>query len=240
MKKISKIFKNIFLVIISGILVLATGMFGINSYVKLKTKNKIMSVPEAGDLSDVDCIVVLGAAVKNGDTPSQMLRDRLDKAIEVYNEGAAPKIIVSGDHGEQYYNEVGVMKNYLVERGIPSSDVFMDHAGFSTYDTMYRAKYIFKVEKIVVITQTYHMYRSLYIANKLGIEAYGVSALDTRYAGQTKRDIREFVAIDKDFVKTIFKPEALIGGEEIPVSGDGDVTNDIDFQPKDKTSEQKN
>ena len=219
------------LVIISMVMMIGVLLLGVNSFVKLKVRNKIINVEDTCELEDVDCIIVLGAAVKNGNTPSRMLSDRLDKSLEVYKTGCTSKILVSGDHGDKYYNEVGVMKNYLIDEGVESSNIFMDHAGFSTYDTMYRAKNIFKAKKVVIVTQQYHLYRALYIAEKLGIEAYGVSALDVRYAGQTKRDIREFLAIDKDFVKVIFKPEAAIMGEEIPIDGDGDVTNDVEAQP---------
>ena len=83
---------------------------------------------------------------------------------------------MSGDHGRVSYDEVNTMKDYAINDGIPSDDIFMDHAGFSTYDSMYRAKEIFGVKKIVIVSQKYHLTRALYIAKKLGIEAYGVSA----------------------------------------------------------------
>jgi vancomycin permeability regulator SanA len=155
-----------------------------------------------------------------------MLRDRLERGIELYDLGAAPKLLMSGDHGRVGYNEVGVMKQYAIDQGVPSEDIFMDHAGFSTYETMYRAKEIFKASKVIVVTQEYHLYRALYIAEQLGIEAYGVSSdLDT-YVGQTKRDIREILARCKDFAMCIFKIEPTYLGEVIPVNGNGDVTND--------------
>ena len=144
-KKIVKIF-----VIVIGVIVLAVVLFtvGINAFVRFSTKNRIIDADEAADLTDVDCIIVLGASVKHGDTPSLMLSDRLDRAIELYKAGVAPKIIMSGDHGSKYYNEVQVMKDYAIARGVPSEDIFMDHAGFSTYDTMYRAKEIFGAKKV--------------------------------------------------------------------------------------------
>ena len=105
----------------------------------------------------------------------------------------------------------------------------MDHAGFSSYESIYRAKEIFEAKKIVIVTQKYHLYRSLYIANKLGIEAYGVSADLRKYIGQSYREVREILARDKDFVKCIFKPKSTYMGEVIPVNGDGDITNDKDI-----------
>ena len=157
---------------------------------------------------------------------SLMLKDRLDKAIELYKQGISEKIIVSGDHGREEYDEVNAMKKYLIENEIPSESIFMDHAGFSTYESLYRAGYIFKVEKLIVVTQEYHLYRAVYIGNKLGIETYGVPAEKTLYYGQTSREIREILARDKDFVKCIFKSKPTYLGESIPVSGNGDLTND--------------
>jgi vancomycin permeability regulator SanA len=118
------------------------------------------------------------------------------------------------------------MKNYLIEKGITSENIFMDHAGFSTYDSIYRAKEIFKAKKVIVITQKYHLYRALHIANKLGLEAYGVNSDPRRYTGQTYRELREILARNKDFIKCLFKPEPTYLGEAIPVSGNGDTTND--------------
>lgn len=203
-------------------------LFGINIFVRQNVRNRFLDIDEAQDLQDVDCIVILGASVVNGDTPSPMLQDRLDKGIELYFAGCAPKIIMSGDHGGMYYDEVNVMKNYAIAHGVPSEDIFMDHAGFSTYESMYRAKEIFGAEKILVVTQEYHLYRSLYVAERMGLTAYGVPAKNIDYSGQKARDVREYLAVVKDFVKVIIKPEPTILGSPVSLSGSGDVTNDKD------------
>ena len=214
------------LLILAGIfIVLIILVFGINFYVKASTKNRIISIKEAKKLKDVDAIIVLGAGVW-GDSPSPLLRDRLITGIEVYEKGISNKIIMSGDHGRKNYDEVNIMKEYAIDEGVPSEDIFMDHAGFSTYDSIYRAKYIFKAKKIIIVTQKYHLYRALYIAKQLGIEAYGIKAVPRRYAGDDKRELREILARDKDFFKCIIKPKSTYLGEEIPVSGNGDITND--------------
>ena len=155
-----------------------------------------------------------------------MLSDRLKRAVELYKAGAAPKIIMSGDHGRSAYDEVNAMKQYAIEHGVPSEDVFMDHAGFSTYETMYRAKEIFDADSIIVVTQEYHLYRAVYIADWLGMNTQGVSSDYRVYAGQVYRDVREILARCKDFAKVIVKPEPTFLGDVIPVSGNGDVTND--------------
>lgn len=197
-------------------------VFSINFYVINSTKDQIINTK---DLNDVDCIIVLGAGVW-GDNPSPMLEDRLLKGIELYNKGVAPKIIMSGDHGQKEYDEVNIMKEYAINEGVPSEDVFMDHAGFSTYESIYRAKEIFGVKKVVIVTQEYHLYRAIYIANKLGIKAYGVNADPRDYAGQLYREVREILARNKDFVKSIFKPKSTYLGESIPINGNGNITND--------------
>ena len=155
-----------------------------------------------------------------------MLEDRLLEGIKLYQANVSDKIIMSGDHGREEYDEVNIMKKYAIEKGIPSENIFMDHAGFSTYESIYRARDIFKANKVVIVTQEYHLYRALYIANQLGMEAYGVGADPRKYVGATYRELREILARDKDFIKCIFKPEPTYLGDTIPVSGNGDITND--------------
>lgn len=216
-----------FVVIVLCIFVLGAGtVFGVNSYVKSSASDRIITSEEAAKLTDVDCILVLGCQVKDDGTPSDMLKDRLTRGIEVYNLGAAPRMLMSGDHGREEYDEVGTMKDYAVEAGVPSEVIFMDHAGFSTYESMYRAKGIFQADKVIVITQEYHLYRALYIAEQLGIEAYGVASDYHTYAGQGMRDFREILARCKDVAMCVFKPEPTYLGDTIPVSGNGNATND--------------
>ena len=207
------------------IIIIAIIVFGINLYVKISTNKQIIKENDYTELSDVDCIIILGAGIW-GDKPSPMLEDRLLEGIKLYQNSVSDKIIMSGDHGRREYDEVNIMKNYAIEKGIPSENIFMDHAGFSTYESIYRAKDIFEAKKVVIVTQEYHLYRALYIANQLGLEAYGVGADPRQYVGATFREIREILARDKDFIKCIFKPEPTYLGDTIPVSGNGDITND--------------
>lgn len=203
-------------------------VLGINAYVKGASADRILLTEDAAALSDVDCILVLGCFVHENGRPSDMLADRLQRGIELYESGTAPKLLMSGDHGQKEYNEVGTMKQIAIEAGVPSEDVFMDHAGFSTYESVYRAKKIFEADKIVIVTQKYHLYRALHIAEALGIEAYGVASDYHTYAGQSYREAREILARVKDFATSAFKPEPTFLGEAIPVSGNGDITNDED------------
>ena len=214
-----KLIKIIVIFIFIGILII----FGINEYIKLSTKDKI--IMERDITEDFNVALVLGAGLKNG-KPSPVLKDRLDTALMLYKKNQVSKIIVSGDHGNKNYDEVNVMKNYLKNEGVLSEDIFMDHAGFSTYDSIYRLREIFNVKKVIIVTQKYHLYRSLYIAKKLDVDAEGISASKRHYAGELKFVLREVIARNKDFVKTIFKPKSKYLGDAISVFGNGDITND--------------
>ena len=203
-----------------------TALTVINSIVKLSTGDQIISSEEAAKLEDIDCILVLGCFVKDDGRPSDMLFDRLTRGVELYDLSAAPKLLMSGDHGREEYDEVAAMKQFAIDKGIPSEDVFMDHAGFSTYESIYRAKEVFQADKILIVTQEYHLYRALYIANQLGVEAYGVSSDYHTYVGQFMRDFREMLARVKDCATCIFKPKPTYLGDAIPIFSDGNLTND--------------
>lgn len=184
---------------------------------------------EAIDFPDAQCILVLGCQVKSDGTPSHMLEDRLKRGVALWQAGAAPKLLMSGDHGRDGYNEVGTMKQYAINAGVPSQDVFMDHAGFSTYESLYRAKHIFGVERLIIVTQKYHLYRALHIANALGLEAWGVASDYRSYSGQSIREIREILARVKDFAVSVLQPKPTYLGEIIPITEDGNTTNDLHF-----------
>lgn len=226
MKRNKKTFRRL-LTILLCLCILGLGIVTvINSTVKLSTRDQLLSTDEAIQLDDVDCILVLGCLVKADGRPSDMLQDRLQRGVELYHKGAAPKLLMSGDHGRVDYDEVATMKQYAIDSGIPSENIFMDHAGFSTYESIYRAKEIFQAEKILIVTQEYHLYRALYIANRLGLEAYGVSSDYRTYIGQAMRDFREMLARVKDFGTCIIKPKPTYLGEAIPIFGNGNLTND--------------
>ncbi len=221
-----KIIKWVISVLAIIIFVGTVSLIAVNTYVVNSTKNQIISPDAIYTLKDIDCIVVLGCGLKSDGTPSDMLRDRLDRGIELYNAGVADKIIMTGDHGKVDYNEVGTMKNYAIKKGVPDENIFMDHAGFSTYESIYRTAAIFEAKNIVIVTQKYHLHRALHIANSLGIKSYGIDADYHTYRGQVMRDAREVLARCKDYIVTIFKPKPTYLGEKIPVSGDGNLTND--------------
>ncbi|TGE33463.1 hypothetical protein E4K68_07930 [Desulfosporosinus sp. Sb-LF] len=180
------------------------------------------------DVPAADAILVLGAYVFPDGTTSSMLNDRLSEGYELYKEGKASKLLVSGDHGRKDYDEVNAMKNFLKNKGVPSQDVFMDHAGFSTYESVYRARDIFKVQRIIIVTQEYHLMRAVFLAREMGLEAYGIAS-DKHDYGQAMKfyKVREIAARNKDFIwAKIIKPKPTYLGDSIPVFGDGRATDD--------------
>lgn len=203
---------------------LAAFLAATNAVVVGSASERIVSSDEAAD-SKADAIVVLGALVYPDGTPSPILQDRLDNAIDLYKAGAAPKLIMSGDHGTVSYNEVQGMKQYAVDQGVPADDVFCDHAGFSTYESMYRAKHVFGAERVIVSTQTYHLYRALYDAAGLGLEAVGVPSDFRTFREQFMWDIREIPARSKDLVKALVGAPPTFGGDPIDLKQSGNVTD---------------
>lgn len=228
-EKIKKIPKNIIKIFAAVVALGVLGavlVLGINLWVTGTVGAQILNQEQAASLENVDCIIVLGCQVRADGTPSHMLEDRLKRGVALYEMGAAPKLLMSGDHGTAGYDEVDTMKGYAVDAGVPSENVFMDHAGFSTYETMYRAKEIFGAQRVLIVTQKYHLYRAVYIAKALGMEAYGVAADYRSYSGQFSRDVREVLARVKDFGMTVIKPKPTYLGETIPISGSGELTHD--------------
>lgn len=226
--------KALFIILI--LLLLAGALAAATNYYVIKSGEKeIVATVNSSDISldktairglqDLrpDCILVLGAAVR-GKTPSKMLQDRLDVAIALYQAGVSKKLLLSGDNGQVNYNEVVVMQKYVLNAGIPAEDVFLDYAGFSTYESMYRARDVFLVETAVIVTQKYHLYRALQIGRALGLTVRGVAADQKTYVGQDYRDLREIAARIKDVFQSIIQPKPTYLGPEIPITGDGRVT----------------
>ena len=221
-KSIPKTILKLLLILAAAALVSAAA---VNVLMVAGTRPRVTDA-ERLNVRDADCILILGAGVRADGTPSHMLTDRLIVGMKLYEKGAAPKLLMSGDHGRPEYDEVNTMKAYAVAGGIPAGDVFMDHAGFSTYESLIRARDVFGVKKLVIVTQKYHLYRALWVAQALGMEAVGVSADLRTYIGQSMRDTREILARCKDFAVSVILPAPTYGGEPIDIRGDGGVTDD--------------
>ncbi len=185
----------------------------------------IVEFDSAVELGDIDCIIVLGAGVKEDGTLSNILRERVACGAELYLSGASDRLLLSGDHSREDYNEVGAMKAYMVSRGIDKDVVFTDHAGFDTYDTVYRAKEIFKAEKVLIITQDFHISRAVFIARAIGLDAYGVECDTGELGNDLRDDLREIAARPKYVLDAIFKPKPKYLGEAIPIWGEASLTD---------------
>ncbi len=202
-KRMKKFLKTIYELIIVLIAIVTVINIGIIAYGSFNIKN-CEQINE-----EYDCIVILGTSVY-GDTPSVQLQDRLDCGIELYNAGKCKYIIVSGDGMSDYYDETTVMYNYLTEKGIDKKAIYVDKAGLSTYDSLYRAKELLKVKNSIIVTQKYHLYRAVFIARRLGIDAVGVAAnrdgnspINIIY-----RNFREVFSRVKSIYSVIVKPES--------------------------------
>ena len=203
---------------------LATALLTVSVCMKDASREKILSVSEAisaMETEDYDCILVLGAGVHADGTPTPMLYDRVVVGASLYT-GKLP-LLMSGDHTGDY-NEVGAMRSLALELGVSSEDIFLDHKGFSTYESLYRAKEKFGAERIVIVSQGFHLYRALFIARELGIEAIGVPSDLRDYYLQTKYEVREVLARFKDLYVASRGTRTYEVGETIDLSGDGSLT----------------
>ncbi len=217
-KRILVVFGILIVIITSSVLL-------IDRFVQ-RAGSKYILIPD--EVPKADAILVPGAYVFPDGTVSLMLNDRLNEAYELYKRGKAEKILVSGDHGCENYDEVNAMKNFLKDKNIPEKDVFMDHAGFNTYESIYRARDVFQVKLVIIVTQEYHLMRAVFIARELGLEAYGVAS-DRQDYGEvmTMYRLREIAARNKDFFNAKYlKPQPTFLGEVIPITGDGRLTDD--------------
>lgn len=197
----------------------------INLHIISTTSSRIYA--EVQDIPESQTGLVLGAFVYSDGTLSTMLKDRCDSAIILYNAGKIQKILVSGDHGRKEYDEVNSMKNYILNKGVASEDIFTDHAGFDTYDSMYRARDIFKVDSITIITQGFHLPRAVYTAKSLGINAIGFRADLQVYAGGTfTNELREILSRSKAFIDLLMQNKPVYLGEAIPITGNSELSWD--------------
>lgn len=223
-RKLLSIPKKLLICSVSAVFILTAAVLIINHHVRHSMDRYIL---DPANSPQAEAVIVLGAYVFPDGTPSTMLRDRLDTGIELYKSGKAPKLVLTGDHGHKTYDEVNAMREYAQSKGVAREDIFMDHAGFNTYDSMYRARDVFLIRKMIVVTQEYHLKRALYISRNLGIETYGVCADKRAYLNSRYYNLREVAARFKDYVQVkILKPKPTFLGTEIPVWLDGRLTDD--------------
>ena len=206
------------LVILVAIVVLVTSLITTQS-----AGRHIVASPQ--DAPQAKVAIVLGARVMADGSPSAMLADRLATGVALYKLGKVRKLLLSGDHGQTTYDEVNAMRKYCLAQGVPDQDIFMDHAGFDTYETMYRARDVFKVTDCLVVTQGFHVPRAVYIARTLGLDATGVVADLRPYPNEWRFSLREWPARVKAYFQLhVTHPKPRFLGPVIPIDGDGRAT----------------
>ncbi|MBN2652949.1 MAG: YdcF family protein [Spirochaetales bacterium] len=214
-----KLLKKLIIVVLSLVFFMVIFFIAINSYVRISSSKYIYRDIEK--IPKTQACLVLGAAVFPNGNLSTVLKDRVDSALILYNNGKFEKILLSGDNGKPHYNEVSAMRHYVQRKKFPDKDIFLDHAGFNTYNSMVRAKEIFCVDDVIICTQEFHLYRSIYIARKMGLNAYGYVSDRTVYADARHYKLRELAANIKAFFYIHTNKSPVYLGEQIPISGTG-------------------
>ena len=161
--------------------------------------------------------IVFGAGLRKDGTPTAILKDRVETAAQLYQQGKVNKLLMSGDNRFVEYNEPEAMRQYALDLGIPDKDIVLDYAGRRTYDTCYRAKAIFQVDSAILVTQSFHLPRALFLCNWFGVKSAGVEANNIYF-----RKISRFVWNARELFATaqaaldvyIFKPLPVLGNPE--------------------------
>jgi vancomycin permeability regulator SanA len=212
------------------LITLLIGLFGVflvvfsNVYILKTSKSYIFN--ELDGIPSSQAVLILGSKVYSNGAMSDVLADRVIKGLELYESEKVSKILVSGDHGRVEYDEVNVVKDYLLENGVSEEDIFLDHAGFDTYDSLYRAKEIFEIESLIIVTQEFHLPRAVYIGNSLGIKTYGYIADRQPYIAARWNSLRESLARVKAFLNVTFHSKSKYLGDHLPIAGDSRLSWD--------------
>ena len=195
--------------------ILALLLFIVGTNVVIIAGSSRYRFEKVADVPERQTALILGAAVYKNGKLSPIFQSRVDTAIELYKAKKVSKILASGDNSTIEHNEVNPVRDYLLKKDIPDENIFLDHAGFDTYSTMYRARDIFKVSSIIIVTQSFHLPRAVFIARALGLEAYGISA-DNDDA-PAKNYLREIFANEKAVFNLILHRKPKYLGETIPI-----------------------
>ena len=219
MKKI----KRFVLVVVALCVVALVVVVITNSNVRAKTDSVIFT--ELRDVPRTNVAIIFGAGI-NGNQPSRYLKDRLDAGISLYKNHKVDKILLSGDNGRDEYDELSVMKLYCQKNGIDTTKIYIDYAGFDSYSTMYRAKYIFNVDTAILVSQKYHLNRCVYLGDKLGIKSFGYSADRGAYPGYKYYAFREKLSVAKAFLDVMRNRKPKYLGKQVDVNGKSNYTKE--------------
>jgi len=207
-----------------ALLLISGALVGINLYIWNSSQSYLVAVEQA---PPAQAAIVLGAYVRPDGSLSFILQDRVERAVQLYHQKKVSKLLLTGDHGRVHYDEVNHMARYALSKGVPEGDLFLDHAGFSTYESMYRARDVFQVKRALVVTQGFHLPRAVYTARALGIEAWGVDSDLRSYRWEERYSVREIFARVKAFAQIhVLRSRPTFLGPVLPITGDGRVTQD--------------
>lgn len=212
-----KVFTKKKSIIIVGLCLLP--LLSIPFYVKYKARHKIFSNVE--NLKNKEFAIVLGAAIKDNNEPGNYLKYRLDDALTLYKSGKIKKILISGDNGRDAHDEISVMNNYLVKNGAPQDIIFGDYAGFDTYSSIERADKVFEIKNAIIVSQGFHLQRSLYIASKKGIDAIGYAKILS--LGNRRYFLREYFATIKSYFDCLINRKAKYYGKKENTDGKSNI-----------------
>jgi SanA protein len=214
MKWFYRIVAALFIVALVGILL----TYLINRRIKSQTAGKFQTtIMEVRTETPPRIAIVFGAKVWENGEPSDALYDRIITAVELYRAGRVKKILMSGDNPTENYDEPTAMKATAVKLGVPAENIVLDFAGRRTYDTCYRAKEIFAIQKAIVVTQEFHQARTLYLCNNLGVDSIGITADRRKYLGENYWAFREFFSTASAWFEINFLPFAPIEGDKEPI-----------------------
>ena len=208
-------------VLILGIVGFVSGLLfivSINLYIVGSTRGDIHTSLDSVPTQQTG--LLLGALVHSDGSLSTAVQDRVDTTVELYRDGKISKILVSGDHGQVNYDEVNTIRKHLMAKGVKEEDIFLDHAGFDTYDSVYRARDVFQVKSIVIISQAFHLPRAVFVAKALDVDAVGYVADKQDYPQRKRNTVREWLARIKSWKDVVVEPQPTYLGETIPITGD--------------------
>lgn len=190
----------------------ASAFVGLSLFVEQRYSDRIVPRKEAPRRR---VGLVFGAGLAPGQAPGVVLAERLDAAIALYKAGRVEKLLMSGDNSDRFHDETTAMRRYAADRGVPLEDLIGDYMGLSTYDSCVRARRIFGVEDALLVTQRFHLPRALYIANAVGIDAYGVAADEGR-AGRSPYALRELISRPVAWAMVQLNADPAFLGERVP------------------------
>jgi SanA protein len=224
MKMIHWNWKRVFVVAVVGLLTGVVLAVAVNIIVVVSSSAFISD--DLDKMPSAEVGLILGARVLSDGRLSHMMQDRADAAVELYESGKVKKLIMSGDHGTKTYDEVNTVKKYLLEKGVRAEDLFLDHAGFDTYDSLYRARDIFGAHSVIVVTQKFHEPRAVFIGRSLGMDVHGYIADKREYQGILWNEFREIFSRTKAGVDVVVGAKPKFLGEKIPLDGDSQLSWD--------------